>query len=102
MKRVLIIPWFASKTKHIEKYIGLYKNLNCKTDVVNYTIPEATTFTKWKQIRSGKILNNIDTTYDAVHCFSDGNLVLYNLCKRELNYDKIIFDSSPIFLSFLI
>lgn len=100
--RILFYPWFGSKIKHYTKYIENYKTIfgsDTVVDVVPYKISDAISYSSWKKIRSGKILDDVNSEYDLVHMISGGCLVGYNQLKfyKEYTPKKVIFDSGPFY-----
>ena len=94
--RILILPWFNSNMKNINKYIHLYKNLGVdKVDVINYPLNKILSNKGWLELRETN--KNITKNYDVVHNFSGGSLLYYNLCKIGLDNKKVIYDSGPMF-----
>ena len=94
--RLLIIPWFNASSKHIHKYVEEYIRLGFKKeniDIFNYKTN--ITYTYYHKIYKESISKQ--KKYDIVHSFSGGSLIQCQLQLANWNFDKIIYDSGPMF-----
>jgi hypothetical protein len=98
MKKVLIIPWFSAKNKHINVYVKMYKRLGYNVDIMKYKVYDGITMNGLNSIKQRKH-DYLDP--DIIHTFSGGPLILHAMSQgsNSIDYDKLIIDSGPIFPS---
>jgi len=93
--RILFIPWFYAKPKHINKYLNLYEKHGINHDIIHYQPKDALFYSGHHKMYNK--FKEAKKEYDMIHCVSGGSLVLYNLIKGGWQTNKIIFDSCPMF-----
>jgi hypothetical protein len=98
--RVLLVGWFNCKPQHLKKYTDLYNRIGVdKCDTIIYPTWKALTWTGNKSIMNYAPEKG-DGKYDIVHTFSGGSLVSGLLTispSFKLRFNKIIYDSGPMF-----
>ena len=93
---ILIVGWFNSNVKHLNKYKAMYQKLGYENiNLYTYPLKTAVTHKGWIDIHNDKTNHNLN--YDLVHSLSGGSLLYYNLCNLNLKNSMIIYDSAPMF-----
>ena len=98
-KKILIIGWVNSQPNNLLSYMKMYNNLGIfKIKHLTYptsTLCSATQAYNWYDRYSKN--NVVNTHYDVIHAFCGGSIIAFYLKHMGISYDKIIFDSGPIY-----
>jgi len=96
-KRALVLGWFRSRPKHLEKYRELYSSLGYDAVALGYPTLNAISPSRWQKLRESPP-KFVTEKFDVVHLFSGACLIYYNaLLSPHFNWDHkcIVYDSGP-------
>jgi len=98
---VLLIGWFNHTNSQLKNYYKLYRKLGFnQINNIQYKSCDVLSLSRANDFCENYNLNNpIKRHYDIIHCFSGGSIVAFYLANLGVAYDKIIFDSGPMYLS---
>jgi len=96
--KILLIPWFKASSKNLNKYILSYNKLGVvNIDIFNYDLNCITPFNSFHNIYNEN--RHTPMKYDLVHSFSGGSLIQQNLHMANWKFNKIVYDSGPMFIT---
>jgi len=99
--RVLLIPWFKSTYKNLNKYVEGYIKLGIKReniDVFDYNVNVNAVSPFGTFYKAYDMNKNTKKSYDLVHSFSGGSFIQNSLQMADWDFDKIVYDSGPMFV----
>ena len=98
---VLLIGWFNHTNSQLKNYYKLYKKLGFnQINHMPYKSRDVFSLSSAYDFCENYNLNNpVKKHYNIIHCFSGGSIVAFYLANLGVSYDKIIFDSGPMYLT---
>ena len=99
--RILIIPWFKSSYKNINKYVDEYVKMGIKReniDVYDYNVNVNAVSPFGTFYKAYDINKNNKKDYEIVHSFSGGSFIQNSLQMAGWEFGKIVYDSGPMFV----